>query len=84
MCSRHLRPRVALYNKIKAANISCIETTILFHVSCDFFRLSYDPDKNCSFSIVLQQYAFPTLKLLCFQTKNLSTDGKQACETKCI
>ena len=75
MCSRRLRPQVALYNKINATNISCMETTILFHVSCDIFRLSHDPDKNCSFPIVLRQYALPTLKLLCYQTKNLSTDG---------
>ena len=27
-------------------------------------------------------YAFPTLKRLCFQTKNLSTDGKQVYEIK--
>ena len=33
--------------------------------------------RTTGFSIVLRQYAFPTLKRLCFQTKNLSTDGKQ-------
>ena len=33
--------------------------------------------RTVPFSIVLRQPAFPTLKRLCFQTKNLSTDGKR-------
>ena len=37
-----------------------------------------------AFSIVLRQYAFPTLKRLCFQTENLSTDGKQVYEIKTV
>ena len=37
-----------------------------------------------AFSIVLRQYALPMLKQLCFQTKNLSTNGKQVYEIKCI
>ena len=38
--------------------------------------------RTTGFSIVLRQYAFPTLNLLCFQTKNSSTDGKQVYEIK--
>ena len=33
--------------------------------------------RTIAFSIVLRQYAFPTLKRLCFQTENLSTDGSR-------
>ena len=40
--------------------------------------------RTVAFAIVLRQYAFPTLKRLCFQTKNLSTDGMQAYEIKYI
>ena len=40
--------------------------------------------RTTAISIVLRQYAFRTLKRLCFQTKNLSTDGKQVYEIKFI
>ena len=40
--------------------------------------------RTAAFSIVLQQYAFPTLKWLCFQTKNLITDGKQVYEIEFV
>ena len=40
--------------------------------------------RTVAFSIVLQKYAFPTLKWLCFHTENVSTDGKQIYEIKCI
>ena len=36
--------------------------------------------RTVAFSIVLRQYAFLTLKQLGFQTKNLSTAGKQVYE----
>ena len=51
-----------------------------WHLCC----LSYDQIRIVAFSIVLRQYAFPALKRLCFQTKNLSTDGKQVYEIKYI
>ena len=38
--------------------------------------------RTVAFSVVLRQYAFPKLKRLCFQTKNLSTDRKQVYEIK--
>ena len=40
--------------------------------------------RTTAFSIVLRQYAFPTMRRLCFQTENLSTDGKQVYEIKFI
>ena len=40
--------------------------------------------RTIAFPIVLQQYAFTTLEQFCFQTKNLSTDGKQVYEIKCV
>jgi len=40
--------------------------------------------RTVAFSIVLRQYAFSTLKQLCFDTENVSTNGKQVCEIKCI
>ena len=37
-----------------------------------------------AFAIVLQQYAFPTLKWFCFLTVDASTDGNQVNELKCF
>ena len=46
--------------------------------------LSNDPGKKCTIFYCSAAITFPTLKRLCFQTKNLSTDGKQVYKIKCI
>ena len=46
---------------------------------------SNDPDKNCTIFYCCAAIRSPHVDAgLCFQTKNLSTDGKQVYEIKCI
>ena len=74
--SQYMGPQSKMYRDTRNLELLSVLLALL---------LSNDPGKNCSFkSIVLHQYSFPTLKCLCFQTENLSTDGKQVYEIKCI
>ena len=48
------------------------------------YLLSNDPDKNCSIFYCSAAICFSHIEIVVFHTENISTDGKQVYEIKCI